>query len=109
MNGITEIELDNSHEEPRLVVTGDMETLRGLAAGPEEPKWLVWSNQKGMWWRADHTGYTQFIEEAGRYTRDEAAKIVAQATCDGKLQHHRVDPYTGVEYIGVDEVMVQAP
>lgn len=71
--------------------------------------WLVWSNQRGMWWRGGRTGYTQYIEEAGRYTRDEAAKIVAQATCDGQLQHHRVDPYTGVEYIGVDEVMVQAP
>ncbi len=38
--------------------------------------------------------YTQFVEEAGRYTAKEA---------DGRLQHHRVDPYTGVEYVGLDE------
>ncbi len=75
----------------------------------DTPVWLVWSNQRGMWWRADHTGYTQYVEEAGRYTHAEAAKIVAQATCDGQLQRHRTDPYTGVEYIGLDEFAVLAP
>ncbi len=29
--GITEIELDNTHPEPRMVITGDAETLRRLA------------------------------------------------------------------------------
>lgn len=72
-------------------------------------RWLVWSNQHGMWWRPNRSGYTAFIEEAGRYSRAEAERIVAQATCDGQLKHTRVNPVTGVGYIGVDEVMVLAP
>lgn len=71
--------------------------------------YLVWSNQHGMWWRGGHRGYTQFIEEAGRYTRGDAEEIVAKATCDGALKHRRTDPYTGVEYTAFDEVMVPAP
>lgn len=70
---------------------------------------LVWSNQKGMWWRADRRGYTQFIDEAGRYALVEAAAIVTGATCDGLLVHKRTDPVTGREYESYDEVMVQAP
>ena len=75
----------------------------------ERRPWLVWSNQHGMWWRGGERGYTRYIEEAGRYTHAAAAAIVARATCDGQLQRHREDPYTGVEYIGLDEVMVPSP
>lgn len=72
-------------------------------------QFLIWSNQKGMWWRADRRGYTQFIEEAGRYPVAEAAAIVADATCDGQLVHERTDPVTGRGYESYDEVMVLAP
>lgn len=72
-------------------------------------KWLIWSNQHGMWWRTDERGYTQVIDEAGRYERAEAERIVARATCDGQLTRYRTDPWTGVEYVSVDEVMVLAP
>lgn len=65
---------------------------------------LIWSNQKRMWWRSFQSGYTQAIEEAGRYTRRAAEDIV-----DGMLVHHRVDPATGREYTQLDEVMVLAP
>lgn len=75
----------------------------------EIDSYLVWSNQKGMWWRADRRGYTQIIDEAGRYTRAEAEDIVKSATLDGKLKHRRADPVTGVEYVSFDEVMVSAP
>jgi hypothetical protein len=72
-------------------------------------QWLVWSNQKAMWWRANHSGYTQQIEEAGRYPRAVAEEIVRKATCDGQLKHCRVDPVSGVTYWSFDEVMVAAP
>ncbi len=75
----------------------------------EIDSYLVWSNQKAMWWRADRSGYTQVIDEAGRYSHAEAAAIVANATCDGQLKHPRTDPVTGISYVSFDEVMVSAP
>lgn len=83
--------------------------LERLRTGLAVDRWLVWSNQRGMWWRPDQRGYTQFVEEAGRYTRGEAEDIVKTATCDGRLQHHRTDQVTGVEYVSLDEVIVFAP
>lgn len=71
--------------------------------------YLVWSNQHGMWWRADRRGYTDIIDEAGRYSRGEAESIVDTATLSGRLTHRRTDPVTGREYSAVDEVMVLAP
>jgi hypothetical protein len=72
-------------------------------------RFLVWSNQHAMWWRPGKSGYTQVIEEAGRYLRAEAEKIVAPATCDGLLRHERTDPVTGAAYVSFDEVLVLAP
>lgn len=70
---------------------------------------LVWSNEHRMWWRASHHGYTDAIEEAGRYARAEAEAIVSQATLDGLLTYRRRNPVTGEEYSQVAEVMVLAP
>ena len=70
---------------------------------------LVWSNQHGMWWRPEQIGYTQIIDEAGRYSRSMAAEIVRDATLDGKLTYRRTDPVTEREYSAVSEVMVLAP
>ncbi len=70
---------------------------------------LIWSNQHGMWWRANERGYTQYIEEAGRYTAERAAAIVDRATLNGKLTHRRIDPVTEREYFSLDEVAVVAP
>ena len=72
-------------------------------------KWLIWSNQHGKWWRPAECGYTDLIDEAGRYERTEADRIVADATCDGQLTHWRTDHVTGVEYQALDEVVVLAP
>jgi hypothetical protein len=72
-------------------------------------KFLVWSNQRRMWWRANHSGYTEYIEEAGRYERPAAEKIVAQATLDGQLNVRREDPVTGLWYSRASEVLVLAP
>jgi hypothetical protein len=70
---------------------------------------LVWSNQRGMWWRPARRGYTGIIDEAGRYTRTEAGAIVADATCNGKLTHQAVDPISGQVRTIMDEVIVPAP
>jgi hypothetical protein len=71
--------------------------------------YLIWSNQKGMWWRGNQRGYTQFIEEAGRYPLEEADRIVDSATVGGMLAHKRTDPVSGREYESYDEVIVPAP
>lgn len=72
-------------------------------------KFLVWSNQKRMWWRPAEPGYTEFIEEAGRYPRVLAERIVYDATCNGQLRHPRMNPVTGETYAQLDEYMVLAP
>lgn len=72
-------------------------------------EWLIWSNQHRMWWRPRHHGYTPQIEEAGRYTEQEARAVVAKATCDWQLSEEWRDPITGCNYISYDEVMVPCP
>jgi hypothetical protein len=72
-------------------------------------KFLVWSNEHAMWWRGNHSGYTQFIEEAGRYHRTEAHLIVSRASLDGQLARQREDPVTGWTNLCLPEVMVLAP
>lgn len=46
----------------------------GVAIGAGDA-YLVWSNRRTAWWRADRAGYTAQIAEAGRYSRDEAIGI----------------------------------
>jgi hypothetical protein len=72
-------------------------------------EFLIWSNQHGMWWRPNRRGYTQIIDEAGRYSADEAEAIVRQATVDGALRHTRRNPITGDIYEMFDEVAVPEP
>jgi len=42
-------------------------------------RWLVWSIEHTAWWREDGRGYTPHRQEAGRYTYDQACKIVSRA------------------------------
>jgi hypothetical protein len=71
--------------------------------------YLIWSNQQRMWWRPNERGYTEFVDEAGRYDRATADRIVARATCDGRLKHRRQDPVTDAWYEQLDEVLILAP
>lgn len=71
--------------------------------------YLVWSNQHRMWWRPARRGYTEFIDEAGRYDRAEAEEIVADAALNGLLAVRRTDQVTEAEYSQLSEVMVLAP
>lgn len=71
--------------------------------------WLIWSNKRGLWWRANERGHTQYIEEAGRYSFEEATRIVNDGRVCGLLSHQRIDPVTEAEYTSFDIYMVQAP
>jgi hypothetical protein len=70
---------------------------------------LIWSNEHGAWWRDNESGYTQHIDEAGRYDRADAERIVADATVDGQLSTQRQDPMNGRPYREFSEVIVAAP
>jgi hypothetical protein len=72
-------------------------------------RFLIWSNEHGMWWRTAERGYTASIEEAGRYPHDQAQKIVDQASLGGQLAYGRTDPMTGREYRQAPEVLILAP
>ena len=37
---------------------------------------LIWSWEHRAWWAPNHRGYTVNVDEAGRYTVEEAARIV---------------------------------
>lgn len=41
--------------------------------------YLVWSNEHGGWWKAGGWGYDAGLNEAGRFSRDEAIRICRQA------------------------------
>ena len=99
----------SSYIGPPPKLRGDAERMVAalLVAGwtppapPAEPvEYLVWSNEHRMWWKPLHRGYTLFIEEAGRYPYEAAARI-----CDGAnivQNEHVPDGYCA-------EVMVPAP
>lgn len=70
---------------------------------------LVWSNEHQQWWRANKTGYTRYIEEAGRYTEDEARTIVDDATVAHTLYSRAVDPLSMKVYRWYAEWAIPAP
>jgi hypothetical protein len=40
---------------------------------------VIWSEEHKAWWRPHGSGYTDELRRAGRYTKDEAEKIVLNA------------------------------
>lgn len=44
-----------------------------------DPKFLIWSEEHGAWWRMGRWGYTTQIREAGQYPKAEADQIVRDA------------------------------
>lgn len=72
-------------------------------------RYLIWSNREGGWWRPGCNGFTRSLDEAGYFTREDAERLVAQATCNGVLSTDRVDPFTGRRYRQADEVMMPEP
>lgn len=41
--------------------------------------YLIWSYDHNAWWRPNECGYTERIEEAGRYTASTAGRIVTSS------------------------------
>lgn len=79
-------------------VAGEPETV--AVAGeimdlPDFPHYLIWSNEHQMWWGPNHTGYTRWVEEAGRYTLAAAAKQVHESTVGGQLAYDVASYITG--------------
>jgi hypothetical protein len=70
---------------------------------------LIWSNAHAMWWRPDRAGFTQHIEEAGRYDAEQADDIIRTQTVGGKLAAQRTNPITGERYQQFTEVKLLAP
>jgi hypothetical protein len=44
-----------------------------------EMEYVIWSIEHTAWWRPLWIGYTTVLKEAGRYSKQEAARIVANA------------------------------
>lgn len=44
---------------------------------PDE--YLIWSEEHGRWWNPGHAGYTNQVAHAGRYSKEEADRIVQGA------------------------------
>ena len=42
-------------------------------------EYLIWSNEHRAWWKPSSQGYTTELSRAGRYSRDEAISICANA------------------------------
>jgi len=39
--------------------------------------YLIWSNYHGAWWKPDRAGYTPSLDQAGRYSREQAIEQCA--------------------------------
>ena len=42
-------------------------------------KWLIWSIEHNGWWKANSSGYTRLVINAGRYNYEAALQIVTGA------------------------------
>lgn len=56
----------------------------------------IWSFEHDAWWKSGGMGYTQHVQEAGIYLRDDAVKIVRQANICGQVNERIMElkPYT---------------
>lgn len=41
--------------------------------------YMIWSHYHKQWWRPHESGYTPRVDEAGEYTKHDAARIVLQS------------------------------
>lgn len=46
---------------------------------------VIWSYEHNGWWKPDSWGYTNDLRRAGRYTLDEAKKILEGANYGGHI------------------------
>jgi hypothetical protein len=57
-----------------------------------EERYLIWSFERGAWWRPARMGYTKELTEAGRYSPREAREIVLEANRYTKEQMEMMVP-----------------
>ena len=48
-------------------------------------RWMVLSLTRNVWWRAGEAGYTENVNEAGRYTDAEALDIAERMNDGGDM------------------------
>lgn len=70
-------------------------------------RYLIWSFEHQAWWRPNSNGYTTDLAQAGRYSQEEAGRIVTQsifleeiAILESVVERHggkppRFHPYDG--------------
>lgn len=46
---------------------------------------LLWRNEHSMWWGPDRRGYTDNIDDAGRYSQTAAVECVVQSAFHGRV------------------------
>ncbi|WP_226893875.1 hypothetical protein [Nisaea sediminum] len=50
--------------------------------------YVIWSNEHRAWWGPNRSGYRAKLEDAGRYTRDEAVRICTHARGGRQFNHN---------------------
>jgi hypothetical protein len=45
----------------------------------DQPRYVIWSFEHQAWWAPDRRGYTEMLDQAGRYDDAEAQQIVRHA------------------------------
>lgn len=75
-----------NEKNPAAVALGSMRTEKKAMSSRENGKlggrpvsYVIWSFEHDAWWKENHRGYTPHLDEAGIYSKDEAAKIVENA------------------------------
>jgi hypothetical protein len=69
--------------------------------------WLIWSHEHSAWWKAHSCGYTQHVEEAGRYSLADALRICHDANMHSDWIKNQ-SPKSGGN-VAPDELMVPSP
>lgn len=70
--------------------------------GVVEQAYLVWSQEHGRWWGSGGWGYTADIQKAGRYTKDRAETICAQANFGGRFNEMAIPCPYGIPPLAED-------
>jgi hypothetical protein len=53
----------------------------------EPQRWVVWSEERGAWWRSGERGYTPSLLKAGRYSEKRAREIADEANRYSETLH----------------------
>ena len=65
--------------------------------------YLLWSHEHHAWWGQGRAGYVRRVSAAGRYTREEAVEICADAI-PGTAQRYGALPELPVRLSDIDEI-----